>query len=201
MLVCRADTIAEGLKSANRHLLIKLIDWPLHFVHYRKLDHKTLSDPVVPNGIEGSEKSPSDAADFIRAGANSPSECNTSPLHSCSTESIIDKVPVCISHRIGGSGAQPLTKHVMKASLLTLSHPTFSLSQVQETETFQLAPTTRNRDLGVPTGLLLPVYTGGSRVVPKYVAHKDLGFKIASTGMQCSVCVMSAKIVIANILI
>lgn len=167
-------------------------NWPEQFVHYRKVDQETLSDPVAPTGVHGGEEPPSVdeplsvAADLDQADVDT--EGTVTPVQSCSTHPLIDKVPVCMSLHISGSGAQPLPMHVMKAALLVLSHPTFSLSRVRETEKFQLLPATRNLDLGVPTGLLLLEYTGRLPVVPKSVAQKEVGFKIASKGTLCSLC-------------
>ena len=34
-------------------------NWPEQFVHYRKVDQETLSDPVAPTGVHGGEEPPS----------------------------------------------------------------------------------------------------------------------------------------------
>lgn len=134
-------------------------------VHYREVDHElvivheTSSDAAVPNGVQGDKEPPSVAANPVQADVDS--ERTESPLHSCAAEWLIDKVPICIGLRITGSGTEALTKHMMKAALFVLSHPTFSLPQVLETEKFLLIPATRNQDLGVPTAAY--VYTSAMR--------------------------------------
>lgn len=182
--MCRVEGVADGLKAANRSLLTRINEWPDHLVHYCMVGQEPSSDAAVSTGVQGDIELPSCSQVDV------DTQRTQSSLHSRATEQLIDKVPMCIGLRITGSGAQMLTKHIMKAALLVLSHPTFSLTQVQEAEGFQLIPATRNQDLGVASGLLVPVYTGMSRVVPKILPHKDLGFKIASKGVLCSLCDM-----------
>ena len=55
--------------------------WPIHFVHYRKVDQETSSDPVAPTGVHGGEEPPSldgplsVAADLDQADVDTEGTC------------------------------------------------------------------------------------------------------------------------------
>ena len=166
-LCCRESTIAEGLKTAGRTTCIKLIDWPQHFVHYRKVDCVTSDEPGASSYDQGTGDLPPESVDLTQSGTEA--DHAVPPSGSCAAHGRIDKVPVCISYQIKGSGTQPLTKGMMKAVLLTLCFRTFSLSEVRETDTYTLIPATRNQGLGFPCKLLVPVYTGSAPGIPRRV--------------------------------
>ena len=73
-------------------------NWPEQFVHYRKVDQETLSDPVAPTGVHGGEEPPSVdeplsvAADLDQADVDT--EGTVPPVQSRSTHP---------SHRQGAS--------------------------------------------------------------------------------------------------
>ena len=166
-LCCRENTIAEGLKAAGRPTCIELIDWPQHCVHYRKLDCETSDEPGASSHDQGTGDVPPESVDLTQAGTDA--DHAVPPSSSRAAHGPIDKVPVCISYLIKGSGAQPLTKGIMKAALITLCFRTFSLSQVRDTDTYTVIPATRNQGLGFPCKLLVPVYTGSAPGIPRRV--------------------------------
>ena len=196
-LACRDNSIAEGLKNAGKAALMQLANWPAHFVHYRKLECETSNEPDAVGEDQGTTDSPSDSVGLDQAEADS--QRNVSPSGSRAAVSLIDKVPVCISFRIGGSGAQPMTKTIMKAALFTLCFRTFSLSNVQESDTYTLVPATRNQNLGFPSELLVPVYTGPASTLPRTINRSDVGFKPSSKGKFQIYRVMSETLSTTNV--
>lgn len=165
LYVCRDESLKSTLKDVGRLILVKTVEWSDHVAHF-----KGPLEDLEDGGVMAADE----------------------PIDAEHPETGLESVPNFLSFRISGSGTQPVTKGILKCVLWTLAHPTFSLSQVQDTDQFTLIPPTKNQELGLPSGLLTPVYIGGAPQVPKQIGLKGLGFKITNRGKIDNSCCPAA---------
>jgi hypothetical protein len=123
---------------------------------------------------------------FLHLNRPASGETQHSPNVSTTSEPVGDHNASCISFKITGSGAQPVSKALLKCVLWTLSNPLFSIDTLVPAATSKLIPATRHAGLGVEIDLLTPVYIGSQPKVPASVPGRDLAFKSNSPGMLSS---------------